>query len=333
MRRGPFFRRVGCFFALLSILGGALFLSVLGWVLSLLGVTRTGQVPWLLPAAAAGSLFVLGFLIMLGRNLRRWSMPLDEMLAASNRVAEGDYSARVEEKGPPEIRSLARSFNSMASRLHVSDQQRRRMLADVTHELRTPLTVIQGNVEGLLDGLYSPSEEILRSILDETQLLSRLVDDLRTLALAESGALQLEKESTDLAALVRETAGSFQSRAEAGGVRLEVDAPDPVIVDVDPTRIREVLSNLISNALRYTPRGGTVQIRCQDGVVTVLDNGPGIAPEEMPHIFERFYRSRDSGGMGLGLSIAKYLVEAHGGEIHAESLAGQGTTISFKLPR
>jgi signal transduction histidine kinase len=265
---------------------------------------------------------------------------LDELVDASNRVAEGDYSVRVEEKGPPEIYSLMRGFNSMAQRLQISDQQRRGMLADISHELRTPITVIQGNVEGMLDGVYPADETRLKSIIEETQILSRLVEDLRTLALAESGALLLKREPINLAELIRDAASGLEAQLNEKDIRLELMLNDVDDINIDPQRVREVLTNLLSNAARYTPRGGGLAVRLTESgygpernvTIAVVDNGPGIDPAVLPHVFDRFYKSSDSGGMGLGLSIAKYLVEAHGGEIWAESEMGRGTTISFTLP-
>jgi two-component system, OmpR family, sensor histidine kinase BaeS len=235
------------------------------------------------------------------------------------------------------VRSLARAFNNMASRLHRTDEQRRELLADVTHELRTPLTVIQGNLEGMLDGVYPADEANLRSLLDETNVLSKLVEDLRTLALAESGALQLKREPTDLANLIHDTLSAFRPQAQAAGVTLGVDAAEDLsTLELDPGRMRQVLSNLLANALRYTPCGGQVRVACtRTGnrlQLDVQDSGPGIPPDDLPHIFERFYKSTDSGGMGLGLAIAKHLVEAHGGTIRAESEMGKGTTIRIELP-
>lgn len=289
---------------------------------------------------------ILGFVLLLMtitwgiRSLRRMSGPLDNLLEASSKVADGDFSARVEERGTPEVRALTRGFNSMAERLQVNDQQRRKMLADVSHELRTPITVIQGNVEGILDGLYPADEERLKSIMEETQILSRLVDDLRTLALAESGALQLRREPTDLPELIRDAVAGFESQAKEKEIRLELSLTELEEINVDPQRVREVLSNLISNSLKYTPRGGLIKVGFaesdsgteKNAVVFVEDNGPGIESTDLPHVFERFYKSSDSGGMGLGLSIAKYLVESHGGKIWAESEVGKGTKISFTLP-
>jgi signal transduction histidine kinase len=265
------------------------------------------------------------------------ALPLGDVMEAAGRVAEGDYSARVAERGPREVRALAHTFNSMAARLAAHDEQRRNLLADVTHELRTPLTVIQGNLEGLLDGIYARDDAHLQPILEETQVMSRLIDDLRMLALAESGALRLEKEPTDLAVLASEAVASFRTQADAAKIELSVDAaPDLPTLEVDPARIRQVLDNLIANALRYTPGGGTIRVRCftssgSNVAVAISDTGAGIPPEELPHIFDRFYKSRDSRGTGLGLAIARNLVAAHGGEISAESELGKGTTICFTL--
>lgn len=274
------------------------------------------------------------------RSLRRMFTPLDELFHASERVANGDYAVRVEEKGPPEISSLMRSFNSMTERLQINDQQRRNMLADISHELRTPITVIQGNVEGILDGLYPADEARLKSIIEETQILARLVDDLRTLALAESGALRLRREPTHLAELMRETVSGLEAQAQEKEITVAMSLAAEEEVQVDPQRVHEVLTNLLSNAVRYTPRGGQINVRLTETglgaersvTISVADNGPGIESADLLHIFERFYKSSDSGGMGLGLSIAKYLVEAHGGKIWAESEAGKGTRISFTLP-
>src|SRR5215207_5784180 len=330
-RRNPFFRRMGCFFF------GFAFLAFVG----LLGVLRFILAPFLnfegAPALdRPGVLFPFAFLAFAllvfavgwgARSLRRMFTPLDELFNASERVANGDYSVRVEEKGPPEIHSLMRSFNSMAERLQVNDQQRRNMLADISHELRTPITVIQGNVEGILDGLYPADEARLKSIIEETQILSRLVDDLRTLALAESGALRLKREPTNLVELIRDTVAGFEAQAKEKGIQLQMSLNAGEDANIDPQRIREVLTNLLSNALRYTPGSGEINIRLtEEGVdeagtvtISVEDSGPGIESHLLLHVFDRFYKSSDSGGMGLGLSIAKYLVEAHQGKIWAES--------------
>lgn len=291
--------------------------------------------PWgILPVI----LLVVGFALAV-RALGRAAVPLGDVMEAAGRVAGGDYGTRVEERGPREVRALAHAFNEMAVQLQKNDEQRRNLLADVTHELRTPLTVIQGNLEGLIDDVYPRDDAHLASILEETRVLSRLIDDLRTLALAEAGALKLQKEPTDLAGLANEAIASFRAQANAAGIQLYAKAPaDLPLLEVDPARIREVLENLISNALRFTPGGGEIRVEVAlDGdarrvAVSVSDNGAGIPPQDLPHIFDRFFKSRDSRGTGLGLAIAKNLVGAHGGEIRAESEAGKGTTIRFTLP-
>jgi signal transduction histidine kinase len=339
----PFFRRLGCLFAAFSLLGIPVFISVVVFVVNGLGIIHLqGQFfHGLLPFAAIFLGLTIVMVVLAGANLRRMSVHLDDLLAASNRVAEGDYSIQVDEKGPPEVLSLTKAFNSMTSRLQVNDQQRRALLADVSHELRTPLTIIQGNLEGVLDGMYSADEPRLKSILEETKVLSRLIDDLRTLTLAESGTLNLRRELTDLKELVRETVAGYQSQSDATGVNIELSMPDgEILMNVDPERIRQVLSNLMTNAFRYSPKNGVVTISLAESLTTsgkqrlisITDNGPGIAKEDIRHIFDRFYKSSDSHGMGLGLSIAKYIVEAHGGEIKASSEADHGTTISFSLP-
>ena len=343
MRGNPFFRRMGCLFVVFNLFGFIVFGIIIGILISAVdrGGYPTNPVSWILPIGAIFFAFVIGMSILAARNIRRMSNPLDELVDASNKVAEGDYSVRVEEKGPPEVRSLMSGFNSMAEHLQVNDRQRRNMLADVSHELRTPLTVIQGNVEGILDGMYSADEARLKSILEETQVLSRLIEDLRTMSLAESGSLPLQREPTDLEELIRDTVAGFESQIKEKEINLELSFIDAEEVNVDPQRVREVLSNLVGNALRYTPSQGTVKVSLTESasglersvMISVEDSGAGIESANLPHIFERFYKSSDSGGMGLGLSIAKYLVEAHGGKIWAESEVGQGTKISFVLSR
>ena len=330
-RHNGFFRRMGCIFGFVNILGLTFFVLVIGWIAQSLGWIRSPLEPfrWIVSFGAGLFVFVVVFVPVFIWSLRKFSRPLDEILFASERVAEGDYSVRVKEQGQREVRSLARAFNSMAERLQATDRQRRDMLADVTHELRTPLTVIRGEVEGMLDGVYPANETRLKSVLEETQLLSRLADDLRTLALAEAGALDLKREPTDLAAMLLETASAFRSAAEAKGVEIESSVVESASISVDPVRIREVINNLLSNALRYSPNGGVVRLAYDGKMISVTDEGTGIPPESLSHVFERFYKSSDSGGMGLGLSIAKVLVEAHGGTIRAENVEGGGTRISF----
>lgn len=282
-----------------------------------------------------GILALLLVVFLVVRAGRRFASPLADVMAAADRVAAGDYEARVEERGPGEVRRLGRAFNEMTERLGTNEERRRRLLADIAHELRTPLSVIQANLEAVLDGLYPADEEHLGRMLEGTNVMSRLLDDLQTLSTAEAGALRLHRQRTDARELVLAAVATFSAAATEGGIRLtaEVDRPVP-LVDVDPVRIGEVLSNLLSNALRHTPAGGEVKVSAtarESGVeVAVRDTGSGIPPDQLPHVFERFSRSADSPGAGLGLAIARSLVEAHGGRIRAQS-SSAGTTISFDL--
>jgi len=340
-RHNPFFRRLGCIFVIFNFFGFLFFGSVIGLILNAFGIIRISapQIQWYLPLVILLMVFGIGAAAFATRNLRRVSKPLDELVDASGKVAEGDFSVRVGESGPGEVRSLLRGFNSMAERLQMNDQQRRNMLADISHELRSPITIMQGNLEGMIDGVYAADKERLKSLYDETQILSRLVDDLRTLSLAVSGSLQLKREPTDLGLLIREVISAFESQANEKEIKIDLSAEAVDEIDIDPQRVHEVLSNLVGNALRYTPSQGVVKVGATESasglernvLVYIQDSGPGIESADLSRIFDRFYKTSDSGGMGLGLSIAKYLVEAHGGKIWAESEVGQGTKISFTL--
>jgi two-component system, OmpR family, sensor histidine kinase BaeS len=282
---------------------------------------------------------VLVATVFAGRAFRRMATPVGDLMAALGRVADGDYAARVGEHGPAEARTLIQAFNAMAERLQRQEEQRRGLLMDISHELRTPLAVLQGNLEGMLDGVYPRDDGHLTMVLEETQVLARLIEDLHTVTQADSLALQLARTPTDLAEVAAEAIASFRAQAEAAGVALQLLAePGLPRADVDPERIRQVLTNLLSNALRYTPRGGAVRVHCSaDGagrlVLAVEDTGRGIPAEQLPHVFDRFYKSKDSRGTGLGLAIAKSLIAAHGGQIAAQSAPGEGTTIRITLPR
>ena len=341
-RPSRFVRRLGCLFLLFN-LGLVTFLALAaGFAAHLLGLLEIpGSFAWVIPLGILILVLMLTSLAWGGRRLRRMAAPLGDLMDAAGRVAEGDYAAQVQEQGPREVRSLVRAFNAMTARLQSAAEQRRGLLADISHELRTPLTVIQGGIEGMLDGVYAPDEAHLKSLLEETRVLGRLVDDLRTLALAESGALQLRRQPTDLAQLIDETVAVFRPQADAAGVQLEAQARGSLpLLDLDPQRLHEVLSNLVANALRYTPPGGSIRVTLDRddapgaprAVVSVADSGAGIAAADLPHVFDRFYRARDSSGAGLGLAIARNLVEAHGGTIQAESQPGQGTVMRFFLP-
>jgi signal transduction histidine kinase len=331
--RGGVMRRMAIFFTAAAVFA-IVTATFIFWTL----VTALGA-PDLAGNVARGFalLVVLYGFLYTARSLRRIAAPAADVIEAVGRVADGDLTTRVRERGPRETRALARAFNAMTTRLEAGEEQRRRLLADVSHELRTPLSVVQGNLEALVDGVHPADEAHLLAILDETKVLSRLVEDLRTLSLAESGALALHREATEVGALVRETVESFASQAEPAGVSLvaQVSSGLPP-VDADPVRAREILSNLVANALRYTPRGGRVTVAAQsDGAavaIDVRDTGAGIGPDRIARIFDRFYKSPESRGAGLGLAIAKQLVEAHGGEISATSVLGEGTDIRFTLP-
>ena len=281
-------------------------------------------------------LVLIGAVVFMGKGLRRTAAAIGDVMAAADRVAEGDYGARVPVPVKGEVAGLAKSFNAMATRLEVDAAQRRALFADVAHELRTPLSVVRGNVEGMLDGVYPRDDERLETLLDETAVMTRLLEDLRTLSLAESGGLRLHKEPTEVAGLVDDLLTAFEPRAAEAGISLtaEVGAMPPV--SLDPVRIRQTLENLLANALRHTPRGGKVWLEARRHGATVCfavaDTGEGIPPEHLPHVFDRFWKSADSGGSGLGLAIARGLVEAHGGQIRAESAPGRGTTVRFDLP-
>ena len=267
-------------------------------------------------------------------------------MAAADAVANGDLSVRVREQIPGEFGRLARSFNRMTVQLASVEEQRRELTADVAHELRTPLHIIQGNLEGLLEGVYQPTPEMINATLDETRLLARLVNDLQTLSLVESGQLPLHLEPLLAVDLLEDTAAGFTGQAAAAGVELVVQAegdPSEMTISADPDRMEQVLTNLVANALRYTPSGGTITLRAKptpQGVqLAVSDNGAGIPAEDLPFIFNRFWkgdrsRQRQSGtGSGLGLAIARQLIQAQGGEIRVESQPGQGTTFLIDLSR
>ena len=334
-RRFP--RRLGLVVALLL----GLFFVASGFVWRWLGGggfgPGAGARGWSGPPFPLIILGLLGVAFLAGRAVRRLATPIGEVMEAADRVAGGDYSTRVQVRGPGEVGRLASSFNQMTERLQANETQRRALLADVAHELRTPLSVIRGNVEGMLDGVYPPDEAHLGPVLEETAVMARLLDDLQTLSTAEAGVLRLHRERVDPAALAEDAAAAFRSRADRAGVALECKAAGPVPeVDVDPVRVGEVLANLLTNAIRHTPSGGTVRVEVEavaGGVAfAVADTGPGIDARDLPHVFGRFVKSADSGGAGLGLAIARSLVEAHGGRITAHSAPDRGTTMRFVLP-
>ena len=292
----------------------------------------------LLTAAIVGILaLVLGSLFF-----RQITSPLRALSGSAQAIADGDLGRRVPVRSNDEIGRVACSFNQMAESLARADAQRRNMIADIAHELRTPLTVIQGNLEALMDGVYELTPENLASVHKQSVVLSRLVTDLRDLALAEAGQLQMERKDADLAGVIAQVGEGLEIQAREKGVTLKLEIADNLPkIQGDEQRIAQVLFNLMSNALRHTPAGGTITTSAElrDGrlLVSVRDTGTGISPEDLPHVFERFYRAdrsraRTTGGSGLGLTIAKQIVEAHGGQIWAQSWLGAGSTFTFSLP-
>ncbi|MGC9023424.1 MAG: sensor histidine kinase [Chloroflexia bacterium] len=297
---------------------------------------------WLALGAILAGLLGLLLGVVLSRGL---TAPLRRLAEAAHAVANRDFSRRVQAEGSTELVEVARAFNQMTAALEEAERQRRNMVADIAHELRTPLSVLQGNLQAILDDVYPLDKEEIARLYDETRLLSRLVDDLRELALADAGQLRLNLQPLQVAPIVQATVDGLALAAESQGVSLSVELPEDLpLVQADPDRLGQVLRNLLVNALQHTPAGGSVVVRAAPTAgaveIAVSDTGEGIAPEDLPHVFERFWRadtarSRDrrwAGGTGLGLSVAQSLVQAQGGRIWAESAPGRGSTFRFTLP-
>ena len=341
---------------LLLLVGGASALLSHIWT----NISSGAQSPasdsvWLPPWGPWGVVILVPILMVwIGRRLfRSWAVPLADIMDAAEEVATGNLQVQVAERGSREFQRLASSFNRMTAELARTDQQRRNLTADVAHELRTPLHIIQGNLEGVLDGVYAPTQEHIEATLQETRTLARLVDDLRTLSLAESGQLPLHPEVVDVHDLLADVATSFSPQAESAGIHLTVAADPSVAMNLygDPGRIDQVLSNLVNNALRHTPTGGQITLGAtplphsptQNGdgdqiQITVSDTGDGIAADDLPFIFDRFWRGdrarthTEGTGSGLGLAITGQLIKAHGGKITVSSALGSGTTFTITLP-
>jgi two-component system sensor histidine kinase BaeS len=340
-RHGDVRRGFGCLIALLSTLVVSIGVLILWLLAGLLGVaSMEGPLAYLARPAGLIVLVVGIVALIVGIRIARGvGRPLTELVDAAGRIEAADYTVRVsDDRGRGDLRRLGNAFNAMAARLESEDATRRRLLADVSHELRTPLAVVQGNLEALLDGVYPPDEAHIRPILEETAVLERLIDDLRTLSLAESGALPLHREPTDPAVLLEDVAAAHRARASSARIDLIVEAPSGLPpADIDPVRMHQVISNLVDNAIRAMTSGGTIRLsagRASDGlVIEVSDDGPGIPGDIREHVFERFTKSATSRGSGLGLAIAQAIVEAHGGTISATAgPAGRGTMMQVRLP-
>jgi signal transduction histidine kinase len=295
------------------------------------------QTLWIAGLFGAALAILLGYLFT-----RQIVAPLDRVTTAARRVAQGDLTQRVETSGSGELAELGESFNQMAATLSRDQRLRQNMVADIAHELRTPLSILQGNVEAMLDGVLDTNTENLNSLHQETKLLSRLIEDLRTLSLAEAGQLKFYPQATDLKEVSSQVIDGFRTQFATKNLKVRLEATEdlpPAWVDSD--RTAQVIRNLISNAFNYTPEGGSITLRLtpgSDGItVSVIDSGSGIPADDLPHVFNRLYRvdrsrTRSTGGSGLGLAIVKQLVEDQGGRVWVESQPGQGAAFSFLVP-
>lgn len=286
--------------------------------------------------------------LLIGSILGIWisrgiTKPVTQLVEATEAIKERDLAYRVETQGSQELVHLAQSFNHMADDLERTESLRQNLMADVAHELRTPLTVLEGNLRAILDDVYTLSKEEVALLYDQTRHLNRLVEDLRELALAEANQLSLNLQSTDVKELIEDTLSHFSVTAKEKNIQISTELDrDLPLLELDAHRIRQVLYNLLSNALEHTPENGNIIVEANQSKneiqVAIFDDGAGIAPEEVPHIFDRFYRtdatrSRDTGGTGLGLVITKTIVEAHSGRIQVESEGiDQGSTFTVCLP-
>jgi signal transduction histidine kinase len=300
-------------------------------------LARVRTALWTAALAALAAAVIIGGLLF-----RSIVAPLRGLTQASQTIAEGDLSARAPVQGQDEVSQLAEAFNQMADSLARAEETRRNQTTDIAHELRTPLTVLQGTLEAMLDGVYPTDQENLTAALAQVRTLVRLVEDLRLLALADTGQLALYTAPLDLGGFLRETVEAHQARARDQRVSLALDMPsDLPPVTADRSRLAQVMGNLLGNAVRYVPARGHIVVRAtkqkQQVTVAVVDDGPGVSPEDLPHLFERLWRGDparhwDTGGSGLGLAIARHLVEAHGGRMWAEATPGGGLTVAFTLP-
>jgi two-component system sensor histidine kinase BaeS len=300
-------------------------------------LARVRTTLWIAALAALAAALAIGGLLF-----RSIVAPLRRLTTASQTIAEGDLSARAPVQGRDEVAQLADAFNRMAESLARAEIARRNQTADIAHELRTPLTVLQGSLEAMLDGIYPADREELLAASAQVRTLARLVEDLRLLALADAGQLHLHTASLDLGVFMRKIVEAHRLQAQEQGVDLALETSSTLpLVLADRDRLAQVMGNLLGNALRYVPPGGHITVRVaeqgQEVVVAVADDGPGVSPEDLPHLFERFWRGdpgrrRATGGSGLGLPIARHIVDAHSGHIWAELTPGRGLTVAFTLP-
>jgi two-component system sensor histidine kinase BaeS len=286
--------------------------------------------------AFATALLVAGFLA------RGFTAPIRKLTRAAEMISAGELDSRAQVSGQDEIAQLANSFNTMATSLQQAEYQRESQTADIAHELRNPLAILQGTLEALADGVYQPTLENIRPALDQVQTLNRLIEDLRILALADAGGLRLEKQPVDFKKFIERIVDAYKDSFAEQAIDIECSfSGDRLHTHADFDRLTQVINNILGNALHYVPSGGKVCVdareEMQSILVSVIDNGPGVHPDELSHLFERFWRgdpsrSRETGGSGLGLAIAEQIIHAHNGRIWAEETPGGGLTVRFTLP-
>jgi signal transduction histidine kinase len=307
-------------------------------------IEQVNRAIWISAIIGIAVALILGFLLT-----QYLINPIKALTGGAGHIAGGDLGYRVKVSSGDEIGELTETFNTMASRLEASEQTRKQLMADITHELKTPLTVIGGTVDGIIDGVFNPDLKHLGTIKEQTVMLTRLIEDLRDISLAETGQLKLEKTYSDISELTGQVVMQFEKSAAEKGLQLHFnDMPALPKLLIDPARIKQAITNLLTNAIRHTPANGTISISIEDRdksehfgnkhiLISVSDTGEGIPPEHLPHIFDRFYRaktarSRNDGGTGLGLAIASQMILAHGGSLWAESEPGTGSTFFIALP-
>ncbi len=327
-----------------GLMMSGLFLIVVGVILATIILNKlSGRTLVLIIVGTFLSVMILGVIPFIAREVKRITTPIVEVMSAADLVADGDFSIRVTEDYSGEFKKLAESFNRMVKELEEADARRRRLTADIAHELRTPLHILQGNLEGMQDGIYPMDETQLKRLLDEIRILSRLVDDLQTLTLAENQQLPLHLEDINLTVILQDVVRGFRGQAESLEIDLRLSpSPDDIHIHVDRDRLHQVLGNLIANALRFTPPGGKITLdstQAEDkAIIRISDTGQGITKENLSYVFDRFWKEdasrahRDDTGSGLGLSIAKGIIEMHHGEITVDSEWGEGTSFTITLP-